>query len=232
MALAAFLASLEGLDEATAALYRQEGDGYTLDIEGHSLPGMKKKLEELLAEHKAMKDAKAAAEADAESARQAELVKQQKFEELHKEAQAKSKGLEAELADLKRRYAGEKTMLVAEQVCATLTADPARRELIKTTILSAGMVEYDHDTGAVIFKDGADSVESLAKSVAKKYPFLADANNSSGGGAAGGGSNSAGGGQSSDKRKWHEYTSGELLNLKRTDPERFSSLYDEHMKAK
>ena len=206
MALKAILETLEGLDETTAALYRADGDVFVLDIDGINPVGVTKKNAELLAELKKMKDAQSAA---AEQ-RKAELTRQQQFETLAKESQAQVKALEAKLVEVRRQYAQEKCGLVAEQIAAKLSADPARQKLAVSQVMA--MIDYDAESGAVTFRDGFGSAEDVARRIAKDFPFLADANNSSGGGAAGGGA-PVGGGDSADKRKFINFTSGELARM-------------------
>ena len=179
MALKAILETLEGLDEATAALYRADGDVFVLDIDGINPVGVTKKNAELLAELKKMKDAQSAAEAAAAEQRKAELTRQQQFETLAKESQAQVKNLEARLVEVRRQYAQEKCGRVAEQIATWLSADPARQKLAVSQVMA--LIDYDAESGAVTFRDGFGSAEDVAKRIAKDFPFLADANNSSGG---------------------------------------------------
>ena len=229
MALKAILETLEGLDEATAALYRADGDVFVLDIDGINPVGVTKKNAELLAELKKMKDAQSAAEAAAAEQRKAELTRQQQFETLAKESQAQVKNLEAKLVEVRRQYAQEKCGLVAEQIATRLSADPARQKLAVSQVMA--LIDYDAESGAVTFRDGLGSAEDVAKRIAKDFPFLADANNSSGGGAAGGGA-PAGGGGSADKRKFTDYQSGELARMRQNEPERYSALLAAHKKGR
>lgn len=224
MALKAILETLEGLDETTAALYRADGDVFVLDIDGINPVGVTKKNAELLAELKKMKDAQSAA---AEQ-RKAELTRQQQFETLAKESQAQVKALEAKLVEVRRQYAQEKCGLVAEQIAAKLSADPARQKLAVSQVMA--MIDYDAESGAVTFRDGFGSAEDVARRIAKDFPFLADANNSSGGGAAGGGA-PVGGGDSADKRKFINFTSGELARMRQNEPERYNALLAAHKKG-
>lgn len=228
MALKATLETLEGLDEATAALYRADGDAFVLDIDGINPVGVTKKNQELLAELKKMKDAQAAEAAAAAEQRQAELTRQQQFETLAKESQAQVKSLEAKLVEVQRQYAQEKCSLVAEQIAAKLSADPARQKLAISQVMA--LIDYDAEAGAVTFRDGSGSADDVAKRIAKDFPFLADANNSSGGGAAGGGA-PAGGGDSADKRKFTDYPSGELARMRQNDPDRYAALFAAHKKG-
>ena len=117
---------------------------------------------------------------------------------------------------------------MAEQIAAKLSADPARQKLAVSQVMA--LIDYDAESCAVIFRDGLGSAEDVAKRVAKDFPFLADANNSSGGGAAGGGA-PVGGGDSADKRKFINFTSGELARMRQNDPERYSALLAAHKKG-
>lgn len=228
MALKAIIDTLDGLDEATAALYRAEGDAYVLDIDGMNPVGVAKKNSELLAELKKIKDSQAAAEADAAEQRKAELTRQQQFETLAKESQAQVKSLEAKLVEVQRQYAQEKCGLVADQIAAKLSADPARQKLAVSQVMA--LIDYDAEASTVTFRDGSGSADDVAKRIAKDFPFLADANNSSGGGAAGGGA-PAGGGDSADKRKFTDYPSGELARMRQNEPERYNALLAAHKKG-
>jgi hypothetical protein len=132
MALKHKLDSLDGLDDATKALYKKVGDKFVLDVEGMDdgdLAGLKAQNEKLLAEKKAAEkkareDAEAARLANEDAAKKAgnidalEKSWQQKLADREKELQAK---YETDVGSL----TSDVNRLLIDNVAATAARDLA-----------------------------------------------------------------------------------------------------------
>ncbi|WP_299726830.1 hypothetical protein [uncultured Endozoicomonas sp.] len=125
--------SLEGMEEATAAMYQKTDSGYQLAVDGlpemEDTSGLKAKNAELLAKLKEQKDAKAAADKAAQEAADEAARKSGDVAVLEKSWSEKLAAREAELTAINEGMSNSlKTMLVdnvAQAMATEISVSPA-----------------------------------------------------------------------------------------------------------
>ena len=186
--------TLEELQAENAKLLETNKDlsGQVETLTGETT-SIKAKMDELLGETKAAKEAKRKAEAEAieEAAR---IAKEKgDFEQLHKSAEQRYQDSQKELSGLRQGIADEKRSNTAMRL-ATELADGPNAELLSTFIVNR--LAFADDSVKVTDSNGQLTVSTLDDLASEfkndtKFASLLKGNQSSGGGANGG--NSSGG---------------------------------------
>ena len=190
--------SLDGLDEATQAFYEKSGDGYKLKIEGLEIPdvsGLKKKVDDLLAEKKAEQKArkeaeKKAADEAAEAAQKAGDVDaiNASWQKKYEDGMA---GIATERDDALSMLRLEKVHSKAVELATTLAVPGSADVLLPHIESRLSMDIVDGRAKAVVLdtagKPSALTVDELGKEIANNTAFapLIVASNAAGGGANG-----------------------------------------------
>ena len=187
------LESLDGIDEETQKLYKQEGNVYTLAVEGiesgGDVAGLKAKVDELLTEKKAA-DKKAA---DAEAARlqaeeDAKTEKARKtgdIETIEKGYQEKMQTLEAQLAEMQTKTADKELDRTALEVAAGL-AEGANQKILSRFIKDR--LRYEGDEIKVTDGSGNLTIATIEQlkeefKTSEEYASLVIGSKGNGGGA-------------------------------------------------
>jgi hypothetical protein len=218
--------ALDGLEEATKALYQPHGNKFRLAVEGLDPAD---ELKEALRKEREERAAAKAKLKEFEDRRVAEendrLTKAGEFEALYKKATESASTTAKELQELKDKIATKEREATAAQIAGGLTRDTARAELLKKEALR--FVQYTPEGVKINGEDGAAlTVEQLGKALATKYPFLVDGNQASGGGANG--THNNGGAM----KKFTEYSAAELSVIRKDTPETYDRLLSEHQRSK
>ena len=180
------------LDDSQQGLYSQGEDGYTLNVEGvpkEDVSGLKRKIDELLTEKKAVQQKASEAEELAREGAEEKLRKANDFEQLYNSSESERKKASQELATLKANLERQQVASQAGQVASSLTKDTARAKLL-TEQISSRLSLVD---GEIRVLDGngnltVSTVQELTQSIKAEYPFLVDGSQAAGGGATGGNS--------------------------------------------
>lgn len=180
------------LDDSQQGLYSQGEDGYTLNVEGvpkEDVSGLKRKIDELLTEKKAVQQKASEAEELAREGAEEKMRKANDFEQLYNSSESERKKASQELATLKANLEKQQVASQAGQVASSLTKDTARAKLL-TEQISSRLSLVD---GEIRVLDGngnltVSTVQELTQSIKAEYPFLVDGSQAAGGGATGGNS--------------------------------------------
>ena len=180
------------LDDSQQGLYSQGEDGYTLNVEGvpkEDVSGLKRKIDELLTEKKAVQQKASEAEELAREGAEEKMRKANDFEQLYNSSESERKKASQELATLKANLERQQVASQAGQVASSLTKDTARAKLL-TEQISSRLSLVD---GEIRVLDGngnltVSTVQELTQSIKAEYPFLVDGSQAAGGGATGGNS--------------------------------------------
>jgi hypothetical protein len=220
MALKFKLDTLDGLDDATKALYKQKGDKFVLDLEGdgEDTAGLKKKVEDLLEEQAKLKGkvkendeaAKAAAEAARRAAEDA-AAKKGDIEALRKSADERVAAARAEVeAQFKPELEKTKTAIrrlrvdnVAVEIASRIGLKGSESLLIPHIKNRLEVEERDGDYVTVVRdangKASALGVADLEKEFQGNPAFAPVIAGSKGSGGGAGGDQGKGGGASGAK---------------------------------
>ena len=218
---------IEQVDENLRDYYEQTDDGYKLKVE--DLPqkqsdkdeaGLRKKVDELLAEKKREAERRRALEEEAEKRQHQEQQQKGEFESLYKSSEQKREELQRELDQLREGIQREKVISTARSKASEVTRDASRQEILTEYI--ARQLQFEGDEIQVLNESGKptiDGVDDLVKGLIAKYPFLADGNQASGGNARG--NTGAGGG-----KKWSDLSEQEKVSIYKQDPNEYRRLRD------
>lgn len=225
MALKHKLETLEGLDETTAALYKAVDGAFVLDIEDlDTADELKGAYERTKEDRNKLREQLAAIEAEKaekEAAERERMEQAQEHEKLYQSEKAKSEKARTELEALKQKIARREVDDEVDAIVTGLTTDERRLRLLQRE--AREFVQHTPDGVVITGADGETlNREQLAKHLAETNPFLVDGSKASGGGA-----NGAQGGGGSNK-KFDEYTSGELSQIRQTDPAEYERLKNQH----
>ena len=180
------------LDESVKPLYQEGEQGYTLQIEGLPEPktedvsGLKRKVDELLSEKKAVQSKMLEAEERAKREAQEKLKKANDYEQLYKSSEAERESTSKELAELKANLEKQRVHGEAVKIATSLTKDTARAKLLAEQITSR-LSTVDNEL-RVLDSNGnltVSTVDELTASIKAEYPFLVDGSQAAGGGASG-----------------------------------------------
>jgi len=208
--------SLDGVDEALRAFYKQREDGkFQLQLDDVSVDGLISKRDELLGELKQAKSKLTALEANTQDAEKKRLEEAQQFEQLYRSAEAEKARLAAELQSMREQSVREMRERKATEFASLVTKNPAQQKLLIRELLDH--IQQGEDGQIVTGGLLAGDVEAVKSQIAQQYPFLCDAVQSSGGGATGGIS-------APTLRKYSEYTTAELSEIQRTNPAEYDRL--------
>lgn len=208
--------SLDSVDEALRAFYKQREDGkFQLQLEDVSVDGLISKRDELLGELKQAKSKLTALEANTQDAEKKRLEEAQQFEQLYRTEQAEKARLAAELQAMREQTVKEVRERKATEFASLVTKNPAQQKLLIRELLDH--IQQGDDGQIVTGGLLAGDVEAVKSQIAQQYPFLCDAVQSSGGGATGGVS-------APTLRKYSEYTPAELSEIQRTNPAEYDRL--------
>lgn len=216
MALKYKLDSLDGLDEATKALYEKKGDKFVLKVEGvedGDVTGLKNQVETLLGETKELKkkmkekdDAEAAAREEARKAHEDAAAKKGDVEALRKSADER---VAAAVAETEGKYkpqveklnANMRRMLIDNVAVTTASKIGLKgsEALLIPHITARLDVEERNGEYVTVIKDGKGQASTLTLADLEKEfqgnaafaPVIAGSNGS--GGGAGGNQNKGGG---------------------------------------
>lgn len=165
---------------------------------------------------------------------EAELEYKRKISELHESkggedtakiqsmldsALDKNKEWESKYTDLQTSVKRKDIESTASQLAAELTRDNKRANLLKEKI--ASRIDKEGDNVVVLDSNGNPTVSTtndLLAAMRTDYDFLCDGSKASGGGANGGS------GGASPTKKFNEYNSAELKEIKDTNPEQYQQL--------
>lgn len=212
----------EALGDSTKEFYKQDDDGYRLEVEGtDDALEVREALRKAKEERAEAKRKLQEFETEAEKRERERLESQQEWEQLSKADRERAEKLEKELNEMRTSIAQEKRTASAAEITASLTRDTAREKLLRKEAM-----QFIHHTPEGIKINGPDGEawdsKQLAEHLRKEYPFLVDGNGSSGGGAPGG---KHGGGAAT--KKLTDMTSAERLQFKADDPEGFRKALNE-----
>lgn len=216
MTLKLELASLDGLDDTTRALYTEKDGKYRLDVEGvEDVSGLKAKIAELMGETKTEREKRQALEREKEESEAARQKEAGDFQKLYEKAQA---DLEKERNDnrtFRQTIQDRDREAAAAGIASELTRDTARAALLKQQALA--FAEFT-DSG-IQFKIGGIQQDKakVLEHLKSQYPFLVDGNQANGGGAGGGGGGAV-------TKKLNEMNDEERLTLARENPEAFRKM--------
>lgn len=221
MALKFKLDSLEGLDDATKALYTKSGDKFVLSVEGvedGDVTGLKTKVEALLAESSALKkslkekqDAEGAAQEAARRAAEDALAKKGDIEALRKSADERVAQAIAETESkfkptVDKQSGTIRRLLVdnvATSVASAIGLKGSEALLIPHITQRLAVEERDGEFVTVVRgtdgKASAMSVADLQKEISANAAFAPVLASSKASGSGAGGGNSKGGGATGAK---------------------------------
>ena len=214
------------LDASIQGMYKQTGDGYTLNISGlpeqEDTSGLKQKVEELLNESKSAKQKAREAEQRAKAEAEKRAKEENDFKSLYESSEAERSKALKELEEVRLGIAREKTESAAMKLAAEL-ADGINAELLSEFI--KGRIRYDGGELQVLDMVGnptVSTIEDLKKEfqTSGRYDSLLRGNKAGGGGAT----PSQGGGAA---KKLSEMTEPERLALHRDDPDKFKQLREQ-----
>jgi len=245
------LETLDGLDEAVKAFYKQGADGkFVLQVDG-------KDVEDVTAlknakEHE--KNLRVAAENDAKAAKDAATAATAQIETLTNDLTAAKadKGKDVQAIEASWQQKLDAAINAAKNETSSLTGEIERLLVTNTAVATAAEIstvpELFQDViqkrlkvekGAdgryftrVLDEAGAPSAKTLDELKQEllanpKYAAIIISGKGSGGGAGGPGS---GGGAA--EKKWLDHTDEELIALRKEDPARYDRLRAEHQKGK
>lgn len=218
------LENLDGLTDEQKTMYQEKDGAFYLQVEGmpqgEDVTGLKNKLDQLLNEKKQASDL---AKSEAEKARQAQedaAKEKGDFEALANSYKEKIASLENEKKELSEISAKKEIARQASLIAADLSEGP-NQEILSTFIEQRLRLEGDElkvtdDKGNLTIST-VDQLKEEFKTN-PKFGALVIASKASGGGAHG--ANNGGGAA----KKWNDYTSAELVEIKRKDPEAYNRL--------
>lgn len=184
--------------------------------------GLKAKLDELMGETKTAKQKARELEEAQQQNEEARLIERQEFKSLYEREQDAKRELQEKYDTFAKRVESAEIGKISASIAGELTRDSKRGELLAEKV--AQMTRYS-DSGST-FELGGIEVDKakVLEHLKTEYPFLVDGNQSSGGGATG----NLGGGAAS--KKFSEMNGAELSELRKTEPETYQRLRDEHYK--
>lgn len=218
--------SLEGLDEATQALYTEKDGKYVLKVEGMPEPedtsGLKRKVEELLEESKTAKEAKRRAEEEAERAREEKARKDGDYKTLAEQYEGKLKEWETRYEQERKERAKDAVNREAMRLAASLSEGP-NAEILSEFI--SRRMRYEDGKVKVTDAEGNLTISSLDDLQAEfrndqRFAALVTGTKGSGSGAAG-----QGGG--APQKQLKDMSEQERVALYKQDPDKFNQLKKE-----
>jgi len=213
--------SLEGVEEAHKALYKEHNGKYRLAVEGiDPADELKEALRKERDERKAAKEKLTDYERQAGEAEAKRMEEKQEFETLYKNTKSALDKRETEFQEFQRKLADKERGELAATLANGLTRDTARAALLKKEAMQ--FIQHTADGVIISGPDGTMSQDQLSKFLTDSYPFLVDGIQSSGGGASGSKSNGGA------VKKFHEYTGAELSAINKTDPAQYDRLRAAH----
>ena len=111
------------LDDSQQGLYSQGEDGYTLNVEGvpkEDVSGLKRKIDELLTEKKAVQQKASEAEELAREGAEEKMRKANDFEQLYNSSESERQKASQELATLKANLQKQQVASQAGQVASSV----------------------------------------------------------------------------------------------------------------
>lgn len=223
--------TLEGLDEATQALYTEKDGKYVLAVEGIPEPedtsGLKRKVEELLEESKQAKDAKRKAEEEAERAREEKARKDGDHETLAKQYEEKYNTLTEQLEAERKQRSQDAIKREAISIASEL-AEGANAKILARFI--EDRLRYEGDSVKVADREGnltISTIDELKTEFRNDEAFGALVT-----GTKGSGSGAAGQGGGAVTKKFNEMSGAELKDLRAKDPATYQRLSDEYHNRK
>lgn len=184
--------------------------------------GLKAKLDELMGETKTAKQKARELEEAQQQNEEARLIERQEFKSLYEREQDAKRELQEKYDTFAKRVESAEIGKISASIAGELTRDSKRGELLAEKV--AQMTRYSVSSST--FELGGIEVDKakVLEHMKTEYPFLVDGNQSSGGGATG----NLGGGAAS--KKFSEMNGAELSELRKTEPETYQRLRDEHYK--
>jgi hypothetical protein len=185
------------------------------------LAGLKAKRDELLGVHAKDKERLTELEKAQKEAEEMRQKEKGEFKSLYEKTQAE---LEAERDQARKfRQTIQQKELESEtgKLVSEMTRDSKRADLLRKEAMQ--YAKYTDE--GVKFEIGGVPVDAakLADKLRTDYPFLVDGSGASGGGAQGGHANGKAG-----TKKFSEYTGAELSELRKTSPDEYKRLKDQH----
>jgi len=180
---------------------------------------MRAKMQELLDEAKKAKDVKRQAEMEAQKAAAEKAKNEGDFEQLLKSSEAERETLKSELEQLKRSIKAEKINGEAAKLASKLTKDTVRAELLaekfaqRLTLTDDGIKVLDEAGQLTV-----SPIDDLVTQISSRYQILVDGSQASGGGATGAN------GSAGMSKKWSDYSTGELSDIRKQSPEEYERL--------
>lgn len=207
MALKYQIESLDGLDDATKGMYTKGEKGYTLDIEGlpdNNNEGLRRKVDELLAEKKAEKQKREAAELEAKKAAEDQARKSGDVEALEKSWNEKLTKRESELTGRINSLTDSINSMTIDRAAITMANEialPGSADLLIPHIKSRLAAEQRDNQFVTVVRDkaGKPSASTLDDLKAEFTSNLAFAPVLVGSKATGGGASGQSGGGAGQK---------------------------------
>ena len=218
------------LDEGKQALYVQQGDAYQLQVDGipqEDVSGLKRQRDELLAEKKAERERRRAAEEEIQRKEAERLAAEGNYQQLFQSSQAELERERNSLAELKRSIEQRDISLSASRI-ATDIADGYNVDILADIIsrrlkVADGQVRVTDEAGNLSVVSLADFKEEIKKD--PRYASLVRGSLAGGGGAA-----PKPGGRVT--KTWEQLTGMERVELRRNNPAEHKRLKDAHEASK
>ncbi len=225
------LDSLDELDEATAALYKQDGDKYVLDVEGvpdptggEDVDGLKKKRDELQDEAKKAKKERDELRKQMEEQNREGARNNGDIEALEKSYQEKLEAKEKELEQTQQKYQGAiQDMTVnseAQRMAQELAVDgESANVLIPHIKQRLSVEERDGEFRTVVLdnegKPSASKPDELKSEIAENPAFkrVVAGSKATGGGADGGGQGGGAAQKTVTRSQWDQMGHAERAAL-------------------
>lgn len=215
--------TLEGLDEATQALYTEKDGNYVLAVEGIPEPedtsGLKRKVDELLEESKASKEAKRKAEEAARKAEEERARKEGDYETLASQYEQKYNALNEQLENERKQRSQDAIKREAISIASEL-AEGANAKILARFI--EDRLRYEGDSVKVTDRAGnltISTIDDLKTEFRNDEAFGALVT-----GTKGSGSGAAGQGGGAPAKKLSDMTATEEAMFAREHPDEYRKM--------
>ena len=197
------------LDETAKGLYKQDGDGFTLAVDGlpeaPNVDGLKAKNAELMDEAKKAKERARKIEEETRLAEEQRQREQGEFKSLYEKTKAELEENKQAARQFREQVNAKNIETSTLQLSSSLTRDNKRAALLAK---EAKQFAEHTENGVEFIVDGVKvEPDALANKLKEDYPFLVDGSGATGGGATGsnGGGASKQGKVDGDKNERAEY---------------------------
>jgi septal ring factor EnvC (AmiA/AmiB activator) len=178
------------LPEALQEYYKEDGDGYILDLDGvddhPSVKGLKSKLDEVMGETKTERERRKALEQAQTEAERKAAEEKGEFEKLYKKTQDELEAERRQAREFREQITQRDIRSSAQEIARALASKDAKR----ADLLAEKASQYaKFEDGQIRYEIGGMKVDpqKVAEHLKTEYPFLVDGSQASGGGATGAG---------------------------------------------